>query len=114
MMAKKWLGDWFCGDLGVLAFIRMRGASESRPPCFPQCRDLVAVHDVAGDRRVALASFTAYAFSHTLGFASIIGPSIRYRIYTPMGLPAGEVAETSAFVIVRSGTVPMKPRRACS
>jgi phosphatidylglycerol lysyltransferase len=51
-------------------------------------------------RRVALASFTGYAFSHTLGFGSLIGPSVRYRIYTPMGLSAGEVAETSAFVIV--------------
>jgi phosphatidylglycerol lysyltransferase len=50
--------------------------------------------------RVALASFTAYAFSHALGFASVIGPSVRYRIYTPMGLSAGEVAETSAFVVV--------------
>ena len=50
--------------------------------------------------RVALASFTAYAFSHTLGFGSLIGPSIRYRVYTPLGLTAGEVAETSAFVIV--------------
>jgi uncharacterized membrane protein YbhN (UPF0104 family) len=50
--------------------------------------------------RVALASLTAYAFSHALGFASIIGPSIRYRVYTPLGLTAGEVAETSAFVIV--------------
>jgi phosphatidylglycerol lysyltransferase len=50
--------------------------------------------------RVALASFTAYAFSHALGFASIIGPSIRYRVYTPLGLAAGEVAETSGFVIV--------------
>jgi phosphatidylglycerol lysyltransferase len=51
-------------------------------------------------RRVALASFTGYAFSHALGFGSLIGPSVRYRIYTPMGLTAGEVAETSAFVIV--------------
>ena len=51
-------------------------------------------------RRVALASFTGYAFSHTLGFGSFIGPSVRYRIYTPMGLTAGEVAETAAFVIV--------------
>jgi uncharacterized membrane protein YbhN (UPF0104 family) len=50
--------------------------------------------------RVALTSFTAYAFSHALGFGSIIGPSIRYRVYTPMGLTAGEVAETSGFVIV--------------
>src|SRR6202047_478850 len=51
-------------------------------------------------RHVALAAFTGYAFSHALGFGSVIGPAIRYRIYTPMGLTAGEVAETSAFVIV--------------
>src|SRR5205823_4658817 len=51
-------------------------------------------------RHIALASFTGYAFSHALGFASIIGPSVRYRIYTPMGLTAGEVAETAAFVMV--------------
>jgi phosphatidylglycerol lysyltransferase len=50
--------------------------------------------------RVALASFTGYAFSHALGFGSLIGPSVRYRIYTPFGLSTGEVAETSAFVIV--------------
>jgi len=51
-------------------------------------------------RRVALASFTGYAFSHALGFGSLIGPSVRYRIYAPMGLSAGEVAEASAFVMV--------------
>jgi phosphatidylglycerol lysyltransferase len=50
--------------------------------------------------RVALASFTAYAFSHAVGFTSVIGSSIRYRVYAPMGLTAGEVAETSGFVIV--------------
>jgi phosphatidylglycerol lysyltransferase len=51
-------------------------------------------------RQLALASFTGYAFSHALGFGSLIGPSVRYRIYTPLGLSVGEVAETSAFVIV--------------
>jgi phosphatidylglycerol lysyltransferase len=65
--------------------------------------DVLALHHVGRTlpyRRVALASFTGYAFSHALGFGSIIGPSVRYRIYTPLGLSAGEVAETSAFVIV--------------
>jgi phosphatidylglycerol lysyltransferase len=50
--------------------------------------------------RVALASFTGYAFSHALGFGSLIGPAVRYRIYTPLGLTTGEVAEASAFVVV--------------
>src|SRR3984893_9155844 len=65
--------------------------------------DVLAVRHIGRTlpyRRVALASFTGYAFSHTLGFGSLIGPSIRYRVYTPMGLTAGEVAENSAFVIV--------------
>ena len=51
-------------------------------------------------RRVALASFIGYAFSHTLGFGSVIGPAVRYRLYTPLGLSTGEVAEASAFVII--------------
>src|SRR5206468_8457584 len=70
---------------------------------------LLALYDVLTLRHVgrtlpygpvALGSCTAYAFSHAVGFGSIIGPSIRYRVYTPMGLTAGEVAETSGFVIV--------------
>jgi phosphatidylglycerol lysyltransferase len=65
--------------------------------------DLLALRHIGRSlpyRQVALASFTGYAFSHSLGFGSLIGPSVRYRIYTPLGLSAGEVAETSAFVIV--------------
>ena len=50
--------------------------------------------------RIALASFIGYALSHMLGFGSVIGPAVRYRIYTPLGLTAGEVAEASAFVVV--------------
>jgi len=50
--------------------------------------------------RVALASFIGYAFSHILGFGSVIGPAVRYRLYTPMGLTTGEIAEASAFVVV--------------
>ncbi len=50
--------------------------------------------------RVVFASFIGYALSHMLGFGSVIGPAVRYRIYTPLGLTAGEVAEASAFVVV--------------
>jgi phosphatidylglycerol lysyltransferase len=59
--------------------------------------DVLALHHVGRSlpyRRIALASFTGYAFSHALGFGSLIGPSVRYRIYTPLGLSDGEVAET--------------------
>jgi len=65
--------------------------------------DLLALHHIGRSlpyRRVMLASFIGYAFSHTLGFGSLIGPAVRYRIYTPLGLTTGEVAEASAFVVV--------------
>jgi len=65
--------------------------------------DLLALHHIGRTlpyRRVMLASFIGYAFSHTLGFGSLIGPAVRYRIYTPIGLTTGEVAEASAFVVV--------------
>jgi phosphatidylglycerol lysyltransferase len=65
--------------------------------------DLLALRHIGRTlpyRRVVFASFIGYAFSHTLGFGSLIGPAVRYRIYTPLGLTAGEVAEASAFVVV--------------
>jgi phosphatidylglycerol lysyltransferase len=49
-------------------------------------------------RRIALTSFVSYAFSHAFGFGSIVGTSVRYRLYAPFGLTAGEIAEVSAFV----------------
>jgi phosphatidylglycerol lysyltransferase len=49
-------------------------------------------------RRIALTSFVSYAFSHAFGFGSIVGTSVRYRLYAPFGLTAAEIAEVSAFV----------------
>src|SRR5579863_1760792 len=40
----------------------------------------------------ALASFTSYAISFTLGFPLITGAAVRYWIYGPGGLSAGKVA----------------------
>jgi uncharacterized membrane protein YbhN (UPF0104 family) len=40
----------------------------------------------------ALASFTSYAISFTLGFPLITGGAVRYWIYGPAGLSAGKVA----------------------
>jgi phosphatidylglycerol lysyltransferase len=34
-------------------------------------------------RRVALASFTSYAFTHSFGFGSLMHATIRYRLYAP-------------------------------
>jgi uncharacterized membrane protein YbhN (UPF0104 family) len=44
----------------------------------------------------ALASFTSYAISFTLGFPFITGGAIRYWLYGPAGLSAGKVASLTA------------------
>ncbi|MBV8094681.1 MAG: UPF0104 family protein, partial [Acetobacteraceae bacterium] len=36
--------------------------------------------------RVAFASFCAYALSHNLGFATVSGAAVRYRLYAHWGL----------------------------
>lgn len=43
-------------------------------------------------RTTALASFTSYAISFTLGFPLITGGTVRYWIYSRAGLSAGKVA----------------------
>ena len=43
-------------------------------------------------RTTALASFTSYAISFTLGFPLITGGAVRYWIYSRAGLSAGKVA----------------------
>jgi phosphatidylglycerol lysyltransferase len=47
--------------------------------------------------RVALASFTSYTFSHNIGLSLLTGGSIRYRIYSAVGLSATEIASLTAF-----------------
>ena len=43
-------------------------------------------------RLTALASFTSYAVSFTLGFPLVTGGAVRFWIYGPAGLSAGKVA----------------------
>ena len=43
-------------------------------------------------KTTALASFTSYAISFTLGFPLITAGTVRYWIYSPTGLSAGKVA----------------------
>ncbi len=43
-------------------------------------------------RRVAMASFLAYAISNNVGFAMLSGASIRYRFYTRWGITAEELS----------------------
>ena len=43
-------------------------------------------------RTAALASFTGYAISNSLGLSLLTGGSARYRVYAAAGLEAGDVA----------------------
>jgi phosphatidylglycerol lysyltransferase len=43
-------------------------------------------------RKIALASFTGYAFSYNFG-ATLFGTSIRYRLYSAWGLPLRKIFE---------------------
>lgn len=43
-------------------------------------------------RTTALASFTSYSVSFTLGFPIVTGGTVRYWIYSPKGMRASEVA----------------------
>ncbi|MGH8632054.1 MAG: lysylphosphatidylglycerol synthase transmembrane domain-containing protein, partial [Burkholderiales bacterium] len=46
--------------------------------------------------RVVAASFTAYAFSHNVGFAALAGGSVRLRLYSGWGLSAVQIARLVA------------------
>ncbi|HYD68782.1 lysylphosphatidylglycerol synthase domain-containing protein [Azospirillum sp.] len=64
--------------------------------------DTLALHHLRRPlpyRWVAFTAFTSYAFSHSLGFASVIGATMRYRLYAPLGLHAVEVAQVTLFVV---------------
>jgi uncharacterized membrane protein YbhN (UPF0104 family) len=78
--------------------------------------DLLALHYVRHQLRfrdVVLTSFTAFAFSNNLGFQLFSGGSMRYRIYSNLGLQADEIFGIVAFctftyalgVITIGGTV---------
>jgi uncharacterized membrane protein YbhN (UPF0104 family) len=48
-------------------------------------------------RRIALASFSGFAFSHNVGLTTLSSGSVRYRIYSSFGLTAKEIAKIVAF-----------------
>ena len=47
--------------------------------------------------QTAQTSFVAFAFGHNVGVAALSGGAIRYRMYTPQGLGAAEIARIVAF-----------------
>ena len=55
------------------------------------------IHHPLSYRRIALASFIGYAFSHSIGLAVLTGGSIRYRFYSTWGLSTSEITNVVAF-----------------
>jgi glycosyltransferase 2 family protein len=51
-------------------------------------------------RRVIFASFVSFALANNLPFAFVVGGSVRYRLYSGWGVPAGETAALVLFNIV--------------
>jgi phosphatidylglycerol lysyltransferase len=50
--------------------------------------------------KYALTSFVSYAVGHNVGVAALSGGAIRYRIYTPLGFGAAEIARIVAFCTI--------------
>lgn len=48
-------------------------------------------------QRYGLTSFVANAVGHNVGVAALSGGAVRYRLYTPLGLGALEIARIAAF-----------------
>jgi uncharacterized membrane protein YbhN (UPF0104 family) len=53
--------------------------------------------------RVAFASFCAYALSHNLGFSTVSGAAVRFRLYAHWGLTPSQIAKTVAFCSLTFG-----------
>jgi phosphatidylglycerol lysyltransferase len=47
--------------------------------------------------KIALASFTGYAFSNNIGLSMVAGGSVRYRLYSSWGLSVLEITKVVAF-----------------
>jgi phosphatidylglycerol lysyltransferase len=54
-------------------------------------------------RKVAFASFCAYALSHNLGFAAVSGAAVRYRLYAHWGLTPLQIGKVIAFCSLTFG-----------
>jgi phosphatidylglycerol lysyltransferase len=51
-------------------------------------------------RRIALASFVAYVFSHNVGLSILGGSAVRYRMYSSWGVPPADLGRAIAFNFV--------------
>jgi uncharacterized membrane protein YbhN (UPF0104 family) len=50
--------------------------------------------------KIAMASFTSYALSNTVGFTLISGVPVRYYFYASWGLPTSQISKLVAFCVM--------------
>ena len=65
--------------------------------------DLLALRHVGQQmpyRRVALASFIGYVFSHNIGFAVLTSGSVRFRVYGSAGLSGPDIAVVTLLCVM--------------
>ena len=80
---------WTVASYGVLTFYdRLGTIYAGRPVTY---------------RRVAFASFCAYALAHNLGFAAVSGAAVRYRLYANWGLTPLQIGKVIAFCSLTFG-----------
>ena len=53
--------------------------------------------------RAAMTSFMAYAIGHNVGFSALSAGSVRYRVYSALGLSAIEIAQIIGFCTITFG-----------
>jgi phosphatidylglycerol lysyltransferase len=58
------------------------------------------IHHPLSYRRIALASFIAYVFSHNVGPTFLGGSAVRFRLYSGWGLTTSEIATVVSFNVV--------------
>jgi uncharacterized membrane protein YbhN (UPF0104 family) len=58
------------------------------------------IHDPLPYRRIALASFVAYVFSHNVGLSFFGGSAVRYRMLSSWGVRADAIGRVIAFALL--------------
>lgn len=98
----------------VLAYLRVMpaGLVAIALACSLLTYVLLGVYEVLGLRYIArpvpagaafFAAFVASAIGHSLGFATLTGGAIRFRLYAPHGLRAADLALLTGFCAVTGG-----------
>lgn len=85
---------WIAGGWTVLAYLVLA--------VYDKLGSLYAGHPVSWTRSF-VASFCGYSLAHNLGFATVSGAAVRYRLYSAWGLSTVEIAKVVGFTSLTYG-----------